>query len=354
MPGGPFSTPTEVMARGCTGSPSLAPVIQFHDTHGRAHLYCRPVDPLLFSDWPSFTGEAWSICAHGRHRSAAGFLSFPHRAAVPACRAANDEMRNRVTIPGDKLNRSWTSTLMTVGTIVTLALTTGPASAAPAPRADGTTQALAPCLAEAKAVKAAAWVCTPAGLTTFDDHGRSTFTAVSPSVAPRTTVASGTSRLADDYDYWCENGSICHRKVSTYIEETKGNAAYGDLRGVIGTFDVVLRTNLNGRQAQWRVSLIWDSGPGLSFDPVGVLCYEEINNLPDNNCGVHPAGTARIHGGSWRWDSSTIYGNRLNNSNEYYGTATGSFRADGYSLVFTMGALESSYFYCYGTARCRF
>jgi hypothetical protein len=99
-------------------------------------------------------------------------------------------------------------------------------------------------------------VCTPAGLTflTRDANGRLTraFTAVEPAVPAR--MERGTvGVLADDYDSWCENGSICTRNVTLFISETKGNAAYGDLTGVIGTFDVVLRTNLNGRQGQWKL-----------------------------------------------------------------------------------------------------
>jgi hypothetical protein len=49
----------------------------------------------------------------------------------------------------------------------------------------------------------------------------------------------------------------------------------------------------------------------------------------------------------------TIYGNRLVNSNEYCGAANGEFVPDDHGTVI-MGALESSYFSCYGTSNCRF
>jgi hypothetical protein len=238
--------------------------------------------------------------------------------------------------------------------MATLVLTPGVSSAAPEGKSDGTIPALASCVGEAKAQRAEAWVCTSSGLTTVSSQGVETFLPIRPSVNPITETGTGFSISADDYDYWCENGSICHRKINTYAEETKGNAAYGDLTGVIGTFDVILRTNLNGRQAQWKLSLIWDSGPGLSFEDSGVSCYEEINNWPDTNCGNHFAGTPRISSAGWRWDSGTLYGNRLANSNEYYGAANGDFKADGYQQYFIMGALESSYFYCYGSDPCRF
>jgi hypothetical protein len=50
------------------------------------------------------------------------------------------------------------------------------------------------------------------------------------------------SAVAGD-DGWCENGSTCTSRISRYISHTKGNAAYGDGDGVIGTFDANLRTN---------------------------------------------------------------------------------------------------------------
>ncbi len=116
---------------------------------------------------------------------------------------------------------------------------------------------------------------------------------------------------------------------------------------------MILRTNLNGRYANWKLSLIWDSGPSLSFVDAGVSCYEEINNWPDTNCGDFYAGSPTISGASWRWNSGTLYGNKLVNSNEYYGSAAGDFVPSGHGQI-SMGALESSYFYCYGTANCRF
>lgn len=217
-------------------------------------------------------------------------------------------------------------------------------------KTDSTAAALAPCVQAAKKTGAKAWTCMPTGLTvTTDAAGKPSgqFTPIAAAVPARIDGPVGT---LDDYDTWCENGSICHRKISSYIGETKGNAAYGNSQGVIGTFDVVLRTNLNGRQAQWRVTLIRDTGPGLQFSNVRVNCWEEISNWPDNNCGVHGAGSPYV---SYRWGSGLLYGNRLNNSNEYYGAVNGSFTPNGYPQ-YTMGTLESRYFNCYGTGNCYF
>ncbi|MET9228508.1 hypothetical protein [Lentzea sp. NPDC003310] len=215
-----------------------------------------------------------------------------------------------------------------------------PATAAPA---DQTTAALAPCVDAAKRSGAAAWTCTAAGLTVEVDGVRA-FTPIAPAVPARVEEA----RVLDDYDGWCENGSVCHRVINDYIAETKGNAAYGNQEGVIGTFDVVLRTVLNGRQAQWRVALIRDSGPLLQFTSVQVTCWEEVNLLPDNSCGVHGAGAPTVQG---RWDSNTLYGNKLASSNEYYGAVNGEFTPAGHP-GFTMGTLEGEYFNCYGEDNC--
>ena len=100
----------------------------------------------------------------------------------------------------------------------------------------------------------------------------------------------------DDYDTWCENGTICSRLVpglpgqSVYISETKGNAAYGDEDGLIGNFDHIVRTNLNGRSARWNVTYYHDNGPQLYFPRADVLCWEQVQIFPDSNCGIHYAG----------------------------------------------------------------
>lgn len=240
--------------------------------------------------------------------------------------------------------------LLTSALVVAGSAATAVAEPAKQPAAvDSTTEALAPCIETALKSGAQAWTCTPKGLTiTTDAAGKApaeAFTPLAPAVPARVEGPVGT---LDDYDGWCENGSICHRTISDYIGETKGNAAYGNQSGVIGTFDVVLRTNLNGRQAQWRVTLIRDSGPLLQFSNVQVNCWEEINLWPDTSCGVHGAGAPNVQS---RWDSNTIYGNRLNNSNEYYGAVNGSFTPSGYP-GYTMGTLEGAYFNCYGGDNC--
>ncbi|WP_434739376.1 hypothetical protein [Micromonospora sp. SH-82] len=215
--------------------------------------------------------------------------------------------------------------------------------------------ALAPCIKLAAKQRASQWVCTAEGLTaiTRSPAGQviTAFTAVAP--AAGRAEGSGVGVLADDYDTWCETGSICRRKINNYAAETKGNAAYGNTSGVIGSYDVVLRTNLNGRQAQWRATLIWDSGPTLDFNDTYVNCYEERNNLPDANCGDHYVGGPVIGPSGWRWDSGTVYGNRLVNSNEYYADVNTLFTPSGYP-TYIAAPLRSQQFNCYGTSNCVF
>jgi hypothetical protein len=239
---------------------------------------------------------------------------------------------------------------------MTVLLTPGPVSAEPAktPKTDGAAAALAPCVELAVKTRTSQWVCTAAGLTamqrTSSGAPTAAFTPVAPAVSPQQTDVSV---LADDYDTWCENGSICRRKLSAYIAETKGNTAYGNSQGVIGTYDVILRTNLNGRQAQWKVSLIWDSGPTLDFNDTYVNCYEENNNFPDSNCGDHYIGGPVIGPSGWRWNSGTVYGNRLNDSNNYYAAVNTLFTPSGYP-TYIAAPLDSQQFDCYGTANCTF
>ncbi|MFS8095780.1 hypothetical protein LFM09_01455 [Lentzea alba] len=226
-------------------------------------------------------------------------------------------------------------------------------SAADPQRHDGTSQVLAGCIEAALKSQAESWTCTPAGLTVAGNSGKQSFTPISPGVAP--SVESGGVTALDDYDSWCEFGSVCHREINDYAAETKGNAAYGNQNGVIGTFDVVMRINLNGRQAQTKITLIWDSGPAIQFNEVWGNCWEEINNWPDTNCGNHYAGAPVIGPVGWRWNSGTLYGNRLDNSNEYYMAVSGRFTPSGHPL-YVMGVLESLYFHCYGSLndRCYF
>jgi hypothetical protein len=165
------------------------------------------------------------------------------------------------------------------------------------------------------------------------------------------------SRIAptDDWDYWCEDQAICDRQINDYIMETKANYEWGviDSNGNytrMGLYDGFLRINLNGRQARFTQTFIWDGGPAIYFPRVWAACFEEINLLPDNPCGEHDSGLgAYIHSGSWRWDSPLIPGNYLANSNEYYLAFHADVRPEGFN-THPLPWFESPLFNCYGTS----
>ena len=54
------------------------------------------------------------------------------------------------------------------------------------------------------------------------------------------------------------------------------------------------------------------------------------------------------------YHSPTIYGNRLNDSNDYFSTLGGYFKAAGYTRTWTMSTLRSAQFNCYGNDNCYF
>lgn len=175
---------------------------------------------------------------------------------------------------------------------------------------------------------------------------------VAPETAPAEDASGEVRLLADDYDTWCELGTICTRSISSYISETKGNAAYGDQNGVIGSFDIVIRTNLNGRQARWNTYWIHDSGPSLGFSNASISCNEDGNIW---GCGVHAAdnGDGAFSVGTGRYNSPTVYGNYLSNSNDYWADVTANFLPSGYWL-FSIAPLATDTFYCPSSGNCYF
>ena len=211
--------------------------------------------------------------------------------------------------------------------------------------------ALRNCVQFALQEKYEAWTCTSAGVSvTHDAAGKRVdkFIAVRPG---RITHPRGVT-IQDDYDYWCENGSVCHRTLSSYVEETKGNAAYGDNNGVIGAYDAIVRTNLNGRQAQWKVTLIRDYGPTLKFQgPPQVVCWDHWGAIYIS-CGSHSfTGPSALSG---RWSSPWLYGNRLSNADWYHGAFTAQFKPAGYTRIWSAKTLDTDEFKCGTTGNCAF
>lgn len=217
---------------------------------------------------------------------------------------------------------------------------------------------LQPCVDQALKQKLRQWVCTAEGLEIHQDAaGQPVNQFVPKRSTDYTTQAALTPTLAaaaaDDYDSWCEFGSICNRKISTYIAETKGNAAYGDQNGAIGSYDAILRTSLNGRSARWSATVIWDTGPQLTFRSTQVQCTE--HTFIPIICGNHRLSDVALTRSSpgWRYNYPLIQGNYLSNSNYYHGSFQTSFTPAGYP-TYKAGNLAGMTFDCRGTAICKF
>lgn len=258
---------------------------------------------------------------------------------------------------------------MIASTFVLLSLfVAAPAQASGEKAGSGVPDSLQPCISEALASKAQQWLCSPNGLEVQVDRDGKAAARGQAVERPTPATTLGTVRSQQqrpntsdgeielmaggtEYDTWCENGTICRRKINGYISETKGNAAYGNQYGTIGSYDIVLRTNLNGRQANSSLAFIWDSGPSLSFFNTDIRCKEYSN--PALNCGWHDAPSMWVGPSKYRADSGLIYGNRLNNSNMYVNFAHTYFTPTGYNY-YIAAPLETLDFACWGTGNCYF
>ncbi|MQA09893.1 MAG: hypothetical protein GEU98_15340 [Pseudonocardiaceae bacterium] len=140
-----------------------------------------------------------------------------------------------------------------------------------------------------------------------------------------------------EYDDWCEFGSVCGRQISTFIAEVKGNAAYGDITGVIGAFDFVVHQNFDGPWPRWRSLLIWDYGPAMVPLDFQLDCRINISGAPDDYCGSRQLYFGNVSSGpasyfSW-YPSETRYirnEQRLVGNTRYHDDAYGTFSAEGY------------------------
>lgn len=152
------------------------------------------------------------------------------------------------------------------------------------------------CVAQVKQARSESWTCIGGELTTRGANGQSQTTIVANDFQDTTASAPGKADSdvtvqADDYDSWCENGSICGRRISDYIAEVKGNGAYGDANGVIGAFDFVVRQAFNGQRPRWRNILIWDYGPQIESQEFTNNCRINVTG-PDGYCGQNRSTSA--------------------------------------------------------------
>ncbi|MGV4986204.1 hypothetical protein ACVB8X_32715 [Streptomyces sp. NRAIS4] len=202
------------------------------------------------------------------------------------------------------------------------------------------------CVTTAQQRDLASWACMGSTLLANGKAEQLDKSAAKPAV----TAKAATD---DDEDSWCEPTGLCTRLISDYIRETKANIWYGYGDQTVGSYDAILRNNLNGRQPRLTTTLILDEGPPLYFPTVTTQCYEEISFWPDNPCGTDTMGGAYLNGPMARWDGGQRYGDRLDNSNEYYHALDASWVPTGYAPL--SGRLfETPYFNCYGSDPCYF
>lgn len=219
------------------------------------------------------------------------------------------------------------------------------------------------CVAAAARARSQAWSCVGGELTssTVDKNGKSVVhtTTVSDEFNDTTSASAGLlevehlgaktpaieRQVADDYDSWCESGSVCGRKISNYIAEVKGNGAYGNQNGVIGAFDFIVRQAFDGPWPRWRSLLIWDYGPAINPYNFVANCRVNVTG-PDGHCGGTDLLFSTVSSGHWRswWPSSTGYdynSQKLKGSTYYHDDMYGSFKATGYSLTFHASTIHT-------------
>lgn len=135
----------------------------------------------------------------------------------------------------------------------------------------------------------------------------------------------------DEDDLVCENVATCFQRRNDYISRVKGNAAYGDANGAIGSFDIWLGVNLNGRSPRFDYKFIWDSGPILTFDSTSIECVDENSGTISGSCGSYSGtGTAIISEGYATYQSPLINGAPLEDIGAYYAQIFSAFTPEGH------------------------
>lgn len=178
------------------------------------------------------------------------------------------------------------------------------------------------CAAEALDRRLDAWTCLGNTLTFFEDTGdgvaqrselvHSSSTDTTTRIAPAEPLAAASS----GNNTWCESGpSVCRTVMNAYQAKVKGNVIWGNSNGVNGSFDLVMSTNLNGRQSRVTSEIFRDSGANLSFRNLLVECNHDGNSF---GCGAFYADNqdGKVYvSGSWR--GPTVYGNKLTQRGTY-------------------------------------
>lgn len=207
---------------------------------------------------------------------------------------------------------------------------------------------LAACVGAAKSKRPVAWTCLGGQLTERVMRNGQPEDIVTDVVAWEIVDTTNEARLAvDDYDSWCESGTVCGRRISDYVAEVKGNAAYGDQNGAIGSFDQVVRQSFNGGNPRWRELLDYDSGPAVNGFGFHTRCRKHVSLGSDGVCGDNPYDPSTISSISTRaWHPSST-GYTVNSqvlsgsSSKYHDENYGSFTAAGKTLTWSTGTIHT-------------
>ncbi|NYI07806.1 hypothetical protein [Allostreptomyces psammosilenae] len=190
-----------------------------------------------------------------------------------------------------------------------------------------------------------AWTCTAEGLnyTGINEEGANERLHRPISVAKSEAGNTDINPTAfDNPDTWCENGTTCRQNDGPYRSQAKGNAAYGIGGDVIGAVDFIVRVTMNGRQPRYVLFVYNDYGPAIS--PYLSLTCREENTGPDGYCGESGRTPGWI---ASSWQSSVIYGNRLQDASSYHADLGGDFRATGYgSQTWWIATLTTNSWIC--------
>jgi hypothetical protein len=211
------------------------------------------------------------------------------------------------------------------------------------------------CIDTADAGNYQEWVCLDGKLHVQKDaHGK-------PANLTLDTAPQGASLFVlpmkggDDWDVWCEKGSVCNNNVNAYYSKTKGNAAYGNTDGVVGTFDIIIETRLSGRAPRWTLVLNWDSGPTIYFTDPYIQCLHPRFLQSPSACGQYGTTTdPYISSYTYRW-SKTFYRAPFTTgvSGDYYGEYRAKFHVAGGPTLW-LSPLRANSFYCPASGTCKF
>ncbi|OLT17436.1 hypothetical protein BJF78_12880 [Pseudonocardia sp. CNS-139] len=170
-------------------------------------------------------------------------------------------------------------------------------------------------------------------------------------------VPAAAAAPGDFDDTFCENDSICFARISDFISMVKANALYGDASGVIGSFDVVLRVNLNGRSPRYTAKFIHDTGPALTIDRVQIQCVDGNGaSLIDSVCGTFDlADQPRVDAAFDTYTSRLINTPPLVDEGPYHASIVGVFRPGG-TAPRLIAPVRSEEWFCptAGDRRCTF